>query len=426
LFGDFFAAGATIHGFCAIHSYLAGKINHQKADPMDPRTAKQLFIITCIGFFTFGLLNASMGPLLEQFATNNSVPLATIGSMFTAMFTGGLLAQLALGQFTNRMGEHRGLAGSFLFLSVFLGAASLSRSYPLTLVLVFFAGMGYGLAILCGNILISRLFEKDNISALNWLNVYFGIGDVVGPLLVSLSLFLWKTGMPALWIGSAGMLLVAAVLALIYFKVNIAPAKAAVQARSERVKLTPFLFSLTLMILVYVGSETTLGSWATTYMHRTTTMGMEQAALVTAGFWLMLTLGRIMGAVLGSRISALNLLKICLGISLLGAVVFVLGYGNLVWSIAAVLIMGFGFGAVFPTTFGVMTSFYRENSGKAGSIITATASLSGMTLPWLVGVIFAKTGMRSFTFALALLMFLMWGAFLFLANTKKKADHPAG
>lgn len=155
-------------------------------------------------------------------------------------------------------------------------------------------------------------------------------------------------------------------------------------------------------------------------------MGMERAALVTAGFWLMLTLGRIMGAVLGSRISALNLLKICLGISMLGALVFVLGYGNLVWSIVAVLIMGFGFGAVFPTTFGIMTSSYGENSGKAGSIITATASLSGMTLPWLVGVIFAKTGMRSFTFALALLMLLMWGAFLFLANTKKKVDHPAG
>lgn len=173
---------------------------------MDPRKAKQLFVITCIGFFTFGLLNASMGPLLEQFAENNSVTLATIGSMFTAMFTGGLLSQLILGQFSDRWGQHRGLAGSFLFLSVFLAAASLSRSYPLTLVLVFFAGMGYGLAILCGNILISRLFEKDNISALNWLNVFFGIGDVVGPLLVSLSLILWQNGMPALWVGSLGML----------------------------------------------------------------------------------------------------------------------------------------------------------------------------------------------------------------------------
>jgi fucose permease len=387
---------------------------------MDQRIARQLFIITSIGYFTFGILNASVGPLLEQFAENNSVSLATIGSMFTVMFTGGLLSQLILGQFSDHWGQHRGLAGSFLFLSVFLGAASLSRSYPLTLVLVFFAGMGYGLAVLCGNILVSRLFEKDSISALNWVNVFFGVGDVVGPLLVSLSLFLWGNGMPALWVGSIGMLVVTAVLALFYFKVDLGASKAAVQARKENVKFTPFLISLTLMVLLYVGSETALGSWATTYLHATTTLAMEQAALVTAGFWLTLTLGRLMGALLGPRISAVNLVRICLGISLVGAAVFVLGYGLAGWSIVGVLIMGFGFGAVFPTTFGIMTSAYRERSGKAGSVITATASLSGMMLPWLVGVVFTQTGMRSVTFTMALLVCLQWAAFIFLTAAKKR------
>ncbi len=387
---------------------------------MDQRIARQLFIVTSVGYFTFGLLNASLGPLLEQFAENNSVTLATIGSLFTAMFTGGLLSQLILGHFSDRWGQHRGLAGSFLFLSVFVGAASFSHSYPLTLVLVFFAGMGYGLAVLCGNILVSRLFEKDNISALNWLNVFFGVGDVVGPLLVSLSLFLWDNGMPALWVGSVGMLIVTALLFLFYFKVDLGASKAAIEARAEKVKLTPFLVSLILMILLYVGSETALGSWTTTYLHTTTVLGMEQAALATAGFWLTLTLGRLMGALLGSRISAVNLVRICLGISLLGAAVFVLGYGSAIWSIVAVLIMGFGFGAVFPTTFGIMTSAYREKSGKAGSIITATASLSGMMLPWLVGVIFTQTGMRSVTFIMALLICLLWVVFFFLTAARKR------
>jgi fucose permease len=388
---------------------------------MDPRQGKKLFIVTCTGYFTFGLLNASLGPLLEQFAANNQVTLATVGSIYTALFMGGLLAQMVFGPFSDRWGQQRCLAVSFLVLAVFLTAATFSRFYPLTVALMFIAGMGYGLAVLSGNTLVARLFEENSVSALNWINVFFGIGDVVGPLLVSLAFLLLKNGLPVLWLGAAGMLAVTLMLIVRYFKVNIGGAGTAAQAHNERLKFTPFLLSLAAMILAYVGSEAAMGSWTTTYMQRTTSMAIEGAALVTASFWLALTLGRLMGALLGSRISAENLLKLCLGISLAGAMLFMFGFENEILSIAAVMILGFGFGAVFPTVFGIMSTAYGKNSGKPGSLLTSMASVSGMLLPWLIGVVFEKTGMRSMTFMLAGLITLLCITFFINLQTRMKS-----
>jgi fucose permease len=364
---------------------------------MEPRKAKQIFLITCISFFTFGLLNASIGPLQEEFAANNAVSIAAVGGIYTALCTGALLAQLTLGPHTDRWGQQRCLAIAYIVLSVFLAAATFSRWFPLTIFLVFIAGMGYGTAVLTGNTLVTRVFEDNSISALNWVNVFFGVGDVAGPLLVSLSLALWNDGMPAVWVGSLGMLTTAVVMILLFFKINI-NSKHTDSSGGGKLKITLFLLSLAAMILIYVGSEGSMGNWITTYLHRTADLALKNAALITAGFWMALTLGRLMGALLGSRLGAVNLLKLCLGISLTGVVLFVLSYGHLIWSIAAVFIIGFGFGAIFPTVFGIMSATYRQNSGKPGSLLTSMASLSGMILPWLVGVTFEKFGMRSMTF----------------------------
>lgn len=389
---------------------------------MDARTGKQLFIVTCIGYFTFGLLNTSIGPLLEQFAANNSVTVATIGSLLTALFSGGLLAQVILGPHTEKWGQHRWLAVSFLVMAVFLSAATLSRWYPLTIALVFLAGWGYGTAVLSGNTLVTRIFEDNSIAPLNWLNVFFGIGDVIGPLLVSLALTVGKNGMPAVWIGSVVMAATAAVLFLRFNNVKVGGQAQAGHNTSGRLVLTPFLISLVIMVLVYVGTEIAVGNWTTTYLHLTASMVVEKAALATSGFWLALTLGRLMGALIGNRLGAARLLMLCLGISSLGAVVFIAGFGNTLWSIIAVMILGFGFGSMFPTLFGLMSTTYKQDSGKPGSLLTATASLSGMALPWLVGITFTGLGIRSMTFFVAGLIVLLWAALVINLKTHGKSD----
>ena len=388
---------------------------------MDKSKAKNILIVTCVSYFSFGVMWASLGPLLAQFASRNLVTLATMGGIYTAVFLGAVLSQIVLGPFTDRLGLLRSLTVALLLLALGITGVSLSHWLPLTFALAFLAGIGHGTANLCGNVMIGRIFKEKSVSAVNLLNVFFGFGAFIGPLLVSFSLFTWQNGFPALWFGAVVMLTSALVLMAAFFNEKIG-SQGQVQTKQvySRMHYSAFLWSLGALILVYVGTETALGGWATTYLQNTTSLTIELAAMVTAGFWLAITLGRMMGAVLGSRLSAVRVLVLCLAISVCGGILFLLSYGQSALSIAAILIMGTGFGAIYPTGMAMMTSAYPDAPGQAGSLITAMGSTGGALFPWLLGIALAQLGMRSGTFLMAGMLALIVVSFVVNQKLAKK------
>lgn len=387
---------------------------------MDERTAKRILIFTCLGYLSMGIIAAAMGPLLNQFAANNQATLAEIGGVFTAMFAGALLANMTLGRLTDRWGQHRALAVAFILYAVAMTASTFSRWLPLTFGLIFVAGLGYGTANLCGNVLVGRVFKEKSVSAVNWLNVFYGIGAFAGPLLVSLSLYLWKDGAPAFWLGAVGMVAVSLAMIVSIFTLQLeATSDPDKPQQSTRVTRSPFLWSLSLIVLIYVGTEATVGGWSTTYLQKTTSLPIELAAMATSAFWLALTGGRLMGALLGSRVSDGNLLKLCLAIAFVGAGIFLLGYGSGALSILGILVMGLGFGAIYPTLMAVMTNAFRHAPGQAGGVTTAMGSIGGSLFPWVQGVFLQNYGMRSGTYFIGVLVALMVVAFIVNRQIKK-------
>lgn len=386
---------------------------------MDTNRLKRVFVIVSFGFVAFGILNASIGPLLEELAANNGVSLSSIGSIYSALFFGGFVAQVALGPFTDHWGHQRVLALSFILLSVLLAVMTFSHWLPLTLALIFIAGMGYGMAVLSGNVLVGQLFPEKSVATLNWVNMFFGVGDIIGPLLVSLSLSVLARGIPALWFGGVAMFLVAVFLLL--FPTNAQNHSDSKEAGAQKpFRVSPFLLTLSGMILVYVGTEASMGGWTTSYIQSTAFLTTEKAALVTSGFWLALTVGRLIGALLGGRILPQNLLKLSMGLMLAGGIVFIAGYGNLFWSVAAVMIIGVGCGPTFPTIIAIMTTTYKGDSGKAGTLLTATGSISGTLIPWLQGIMLGVYGMRSVAIFITALSILLIIVFLFNQSVRKK------
>jgi len=379
---------------------------------MEKQTAKQILILTCLSYLALGVMSAALGPMLNQLAENNGVTLATIGGIYTALFLGALLSQLVLGPLTDKWGQMRGLILGCLLDALAVAAVTLSRWLPLTFALIFLMGIGYGMANLCGNVMIGRIFKGNSVSAVNWINVFYGVGAFVGPLLVGVSLFAWKTGAPAIWFGSLLMILAVALLYARFFNIQFGSQKEnSGDTPHKRIKFSAFLWTLGIMVLIYVGTETAVGGWTTTYMQKTTSLNIEQAALTTAVFWLALTVGRLMGALIGSKISAVNVLRICLGISAVGAVLFVASFGHTVLSIISIFLMGWGFGAIYPTSMAMMTNAYPDTPGQAGALITSMSSVGGALIPWVQGITLEQLGMRAGTFFVMLLVALFISAF---------------
>jgi fucose permease len=231
------------------------------------------------------------------------------------------------------------------------------------------------------------------VSQLNFLHLFFGLGSVGGPLLVSLALGRWLTGLPALWL--AVILLVA--ISPFVARVRVPSLAHASQdaAKANRLYHSPVLWSFALLLLLYVGLETGMGGWTTTYLGQTAGMPVQTAALVTAGFWLALTGGRLLVAVGGAHWRGGLVLAVDLSGAVLAAALLVLGADSRVVSIAAIFAVGLAYGSIYPTVVSVVTGIFRESPGKATSVLAASGSVGGMMLPWMQGVLLQYRGPTS-------------------------------
>ena len=86
------------------------------------------------------------------------------------------------------------------------------------------------------------------------------------------------------------------------------------------VYLSPLLWLMAALMLVYVGVELGIASWISTYMGITTGMLAQYGAWATSVYWAALAVGRLAGAAASRIIGRMSLLGIALGGSLLGGV----------------------------------------------------------------------------------------------------------
>ncbi|MBP7228377.1 MAG: MFS transporter [Longilinea sp.] len=377
---------------------------------MKRATSQGLMVLSCASFLALGIVTASVGPALSDLAQQTNSDLTAVGSLFTALFLGSLAAQGVTGLLLDRLGPRGLLVSGLSVLGLGVLGMTLSGSLLLAVGCAALAGLGHGTVDVTSNVMISDVFPQRRAAALNWLNMFYGVGAFVGPAVAGVALRLWGKAVPALWLGAGLELLLAPVFLL------LVPARQGAVEKGERAHkellLSPLLWSFGVLLLVYVGVENGVGGWVSTYLGETTTMVAADAALVTSLFWLALTVGRFLATLLGVRVKAVVLLGGSLSIALLGALLFVAGQGHVGLSVAAVIVLGLGFAPIFPTAVAMATAAFRQAPGAAASVLVALGSVGGMVLPWLQGVLLLKLGALACTLVTLGGVLLMGGCFV--------------
>ena len=374
---------------------------------------RNILILACSMFLVFGMFNAAIGPALGELAEQTGSTLAAVGAVITFLFLGSLVTQLAAGPLTDRYGQKPLLVVSLLLVAVCLPAFTNTHSLPLMLTLVFFTGMGQGGIDLGANLIVSLAYPKNNTSVLNLLHFFFGMGAIVGPAVVSLTQVTLGSSLVVHWFAAAAFL----VLGVLVFTMRETKPDHSLRtdeqnsaaSSAKSVYASPILWLVCFMLLVYVGVEYGSGSWATSYMASTTGMAKENGALITSAYWAALTLGRLGGAALGSRITRMRLLTASVMVSLVGAVLLMLSRGVVSLSTIAFLLLGLSYGTIYPTSVGVIVAAFPGHQGKAVGLLTAMGSIGGLSLPWLAGVLLEKVSPLAFT------LFIVTGGLAMLA-----------
>jgi fucose permease len=349
---------------------------------------KGALALSFIIFVTIGYVGAVFGPAKDDLAAQVGSDLGAMGALFTAFFLGALVAQSTVGTLVDRMGTRPVLLAGAALMGVGLLGILLSQGLWVLLALAVLMGIGFGALDTASNILVAHL-SNNSVAVMNLLHMFFGVGSVIGPAVASATLALADDARPAIWPGIIVLLaLVPGILLL--------PKASAATPDTQRAASGGFsyrsllLWTLAALMLIYVAAEAGLGAWINTYAERTTSVSKEIAALTTSAFWFALTAGRVAGAVWGSRFPANTVLGVSLGGSLAGGLLLVIGEGNALLTVIAVLVIGLFFGPPYPTVMAMATAAFRSGPGKAASVVASMASLGGMAGPWVQGVLLER------------------------------------
>lgn len=379
------------------------------------KSQRATVLLGCMAFFAISITLVSFGPSLATFAENTGVGLALIGALFTALFLGGTTAQLLTGTLYRRLGPRRLIAMALALTAVGALGVTLSQNLPLALICAVLAGMGQGAYSVANNILAINIFPNRAAVVLNLMNVFYGVGAVLGPALVGLSLARLGTAMAPIW-GGAGLLFFVGGLAWLVLpktidRVHLPDDRQLIERATSNPYLSTRMWLISGLLLLYVGTETSLSAWASTYIQRTTALGAAAGAWVTSAFWLAVTIGRIIAVGAGMRfprwLTPVRLVSICLAVAAAGALILVASPGIIGLTILAMAFLGFSFGPVYPTTIASLSTQFPQSSSAATSMAAGLGSLGGMIVPWMQGIVLVYTGPQTGAWVYAVLVWIM-------------------
>ncbi|NEO33415.1 MAG: MFS transporter [Symploca sp. SIO3C6] len=227
-----------------------------------------------LGLFLHGSIVALPGGILLQWQAEFGADFG-IASFYNLFLLGSLLG---ISLTSKRRQRHPLMTLSCSAIGFALLIASALGLQGL-LVAAFLLGLGDGIVTLQGNSLVGELHPKRRVAILNWANAVFGLGAITVPLLGA---FLpWRV-----------VVSLVAIIALV--SAILAWASPPVQNLSLQGKKIPWrqVSIFLLIVMFYMGLESSLGTWSSTYL---VYLGRDitLSATLLSLYWGCLTVGRM-------------------------------------------------------------------------------------------------------------------------------------
>jgi len=345
---------------------------------LDTRDRRRLFAGGSLAFLAIGAFQAMYGPAFPAFLRHYHVGVAAVGTIVSAHFLGSFVTIALTGVLLVRVGYRRLLAAGAAGAAVGAVGVALSPTWGLALAAAAFAGLGFGLLDVGTNLLFARAFGDRAVGALNLLNALFGLGAVLGPLLVGL----FAPRVAIAFLLAAALFLAAAVRIA---TVGAVPEPLPVVRGAPRLPLAP-LAGFLLLYFLYVSCEVGVASWEPTYL--APVLGSSAAAFLTSLYWGALTLGRLLAATVSSLLKPADLV--------LGALLLALAAAWLATitplAPVAYAVVGLAFAPVFPTALAWLQEVFPQRAERVAPIVIAGASLGPVATAPAIGWAVAWAG----------------------------------
>ena len=352
--------------------------------PGAPAGAGRLMAGACAGMFVFGLVMAVLGAVLPGLFDKIGFDKAAAGDLFLVMNFAMLAMTLLFGPLVDRFGFKAFLVLCSILVAAAFGLLTLASTYTLVVVAAIVLGFGGGGLNGGTNALTSDIHEAEKRgSALNLLGVFFGIGAVTIPFLIGFAAVDdGPVEHPAA--GRRGESRAAAAVRAAAFSGGEATAR--LPAPGRRTDRTgPSALALRKPAVLSIGQRVRCG-WLALDLPAGVLRNARQPLRLSpwpgtgppswsAGSWRAESC-RLLG---NSRLVLLSA-----ALALVGAIILRFTTSSPL-AVGAVLLVGFGFAAIYPTTLASVGNAFAALSGTAFGVVIAVSLVGGMISPWLVG-----------------------------------------
>jgi fucose permease len=389
--------------------------------------------IAFLGIFVYGLLAALPGSVLPTLERNQYLPNdSAVGTFLLINAVGAVLAYAVSGPIIDRIGKKFALlfgtalviasmAGFYLTVTKVHAASALLLIFACSLML----GLGANAIVAAGHALVADVASSWRNSALNLLDICFGLGLASLPLVVQRLQQRGGLGLIFSSLGGAAVILLVLILASRFPKPTHPESSPMEEARG--LFRNPSFLLLAIALFMYVGTEVSVGKWVVTFMERDArilaSQGLSPAELQTLAHTSPDLLSRFFEsdplgyAVAGYALSTLSLFAMAL---LVGRLVssFLLGIakvnsfllmtaGSALTTVSLIIaftantagtvrlgliIAGFGMGPIFPTSVGLASVMMPRIAGTAMSLVMGIGFAGLLLIPPAVGYVSSAVG----------------------------------
>ena len=380
--------------------------------------------LTYLMFAMFAMTTDSVGLIIPEIVKTFRLSLTAAGTFQYATMAGIALGGFLLGHLADRYGRKTTIvaglilfaAAAYLFLA---GTSFLFFSALMALSGIAIAIFKTGALALIGDISRST---AEHTSIMNTVEGFFGVGSIVGPLILSALL---TRGVPWHWLyviaGSMCVLLILTALGVRY------PIRATQASTAEHigsvtaVMKNRFVLFFSLGAFLYVAVEAAIYVWMPTLLAGYDGAGKWIAVYSISIFFFLRAGGRFLGAWMLNRLSWSAVLTISSGMILACFAISIAG--GVAWGVYFLPLSGLFMSVIYPTinSKGISCVPKSEHGAAAGVILFYTC-LSAVLAPLAMGAVSDAMGGPIYGFALA----TGFAALLFLGLVLNSVFNPAG
>lgn len=343
-------------------------------------------IVALLSVFGLGIAFSVIGALKLELVGQLKIDDAQFGKLISALMITSIFVVLTFGPLVDMFGYRPVAIAGFLLGAFAVFMLISARSYPVAIVSCILLGVG-AMCLNLGNTLIPMvLFPGNPAAASNFGNVFFGIGAFMTPFLVGM--LLSKLGYRTTGRILSLILLVPVVFAALasYPEVQkTGQTFCGAFAGAFGLLSNPAIIVAALSLFCYVGLETSMGGWISTYAANQG-FAAREANMVLSSFWIGLMIARLIASVTVTSANGVVALAV-LALATVVLIGLMIAAKSRSFTAILVFITGFCFGPLFPTIVG--TTFSKIDPsiyGSAFGIIFAIGLLGGSTIPAAIGI----------------------------------------